>query len=146
MKRFLITFVALALFISFGEAFANKKYGAPLTVKSITKVSDILAKPDNFAGKTVKVQGTIISVCKKRGCWIEIAGQNKGESIKVKVNDGEIVFPADCSGKTAIVQGVVEKIYVDAEKSEAKGEHECKSDEGKVVWRIKGQGAEIIGG
>lgn len=148
MKKLLIVLAAILLVAS-SDVFAGKKLGKKITVKETTQVSKILENPKDFEGKTVKVEGTIVGVCKHRGCWIELASDKKHEKIKVKVKDGEIVFPADSKGKKVIVQGDVEKIYIPV-KEESKqlkknyGDHECVKDEGKVIWRIKGKGAEII--
>ena len=73
-----------------GEA---KSYGKPLTVKETSKVSDILAHPEQYQGKRVKVEGAVVDVCQMRGCWIKIAGDRDFESIQFKVDDGVIVFP-----------------------------------------------------
>lgn len=101
----------------------EEKYGKEITLKEKISVSAILASPDKFDGKTVRIEGKILGVCQEKGCWIEFAGEKEGEKIKVKVNDGEIVFPKDAKGKTALVQGVVAPIKeksCDAEKGENK--------------------------
>ena len=59
-------------------------------------------------GKTVRVKGLVVDVCTARGCWLELAGDRPHERIRVKVEDGAIVFPASARGRQAEVQGVVE--------------------------------------
>jgi len=54
----------------------------------------LLAKPADYVGKTVQVKGKITEVCQMMGCWIYVADA-QGNKIRVKVNDGEIVFPKD---------------------------------------------------
>ena len=69
MKRIIAACAAVVLAASLAAAGATT-YGKPLTVKETTKVSDILAKPEQFDGKRVKIEGPVVDVCQMRGCWI----------------------------------------------------------------------------
>lgn len=151
MKKTL--FIVLALLISTSFAGDGKKYGKDITLKEKTKVSDILANPEKYVGKKVLIEGPVVDVCDKRGCWIEIGSDKQFEKIKVKVKDGEIVFPMEEKGKDAVVEGEVYKISLTKEqaleraKEEAK-EHGTKFDPSSVTgpvtfYQIKGIGAEI---
>ena len=93
---------------------AATEYGQGVTVKEATKVSQILDNPDEYVGKEVKVEGMIVAVCASRGCWMEIASDREYEKIKIKVDDGVIVFPLSARGKRALVQGKVEEISMSA--------------------------------
>ena len=151
MKKTL--FIVLALLISTSFAGGGKKYGKEITLKEKTKVSEILAAPEKYVGKKVLIEGAVVDVCSKRGCWIEIGSDKQFEKIKVKVKDGEIVFPMEEKGKDAVVEGEVYKISLTKEqaleraKEEAK-EHGTKFDPSSVTgpvtfYQIKGIGAEI---
>lgn len=139
----------------------SQKYGKEITLKETTKISTILEKPDSYDGKKVLVEGTVIGVCETRGCWIEISGDQPYEKIKVKVNDGEIVFPMEAKGKKAVVEGEVYSIvpevqsecgsHKEGEKSSCSEEEKsteegcCSSGDKKVskIYMIKGLGAVI---
>ncbi|GJQ32365.1 MAG: hypothetical protein HBSAPP04_12040 [Ignavibacteriaceae bacterium] len=146
----------VAAFLFTGASFAQKGdvYGQAPSLKSKTKVSAIFASPKKYVGKTVMIEGTVVDVCQKRGCWMEVAGDKKGQKIKIKVDDGVIVFPVAKKGHKAIVQGVVEELVytkeelIEAEKHKAE-EQKTKFDpstikSGKTVYRIKGTGARIF--
>jgi hypothetical protein len=128
MKK--VFLLALLLSVSLINA-AETKLGKAITLKDKTPVSQILSKPTDFEGKTVLVEGKILGVCKEKGCWIEVAGEKKGQKIKVKVNDGEIVFPKNSKGKTALVEGTVEEV-----NPEAACDKEMKKD-GKAKMDMK---------
>ncbi|MDP4175613.1 MAG: DUF4920 domain-containing protein [Bacteroidota bacterium] len=130
-----------------------KKLGKELTLKNKTKISEILKKPDSFVGKKVLIEGMVVDVCSKRGCWMEIASDKSFQKIKVKVNDGEIVFPMEAKGKTAKVEGTVYQIKMTKEQVIEKKTEEAK-EKGKTfdpnsvkgpetIYQIKGLGAEI---
>ncbi len=129
------------------------KYGAPLSLHDETRVSQILAEPESYLGKKVLVQGEILEVCAKAGCWMEIAGDLPEQRIKVKVNDGEIIFPMTARGKTGRVEGQIYKIDLSAEQArgylahlaEEKGvAFDSSSVSGPItIYQIKGLGTEI---
>ena len=75
-----------------------KKYGDGVELEESMKISALLMFPDGYVGKTVRVEGRIVGVCAKRGCWMELAGDREFESMRIKVDDGVIVFPADAKG------------------------------------------------
>lgn len=129
-----------------------KKFGAEITLDQKTTLSEILTDAESFVGKKVLVEGTVIAVCAKRGCWIELSGEKDFEKMHVKVNDGEIVFPMEAKGKKALVEGEVYSVVVEGEGcgGDCKGEHkdenkeECKHEKNKkTVYMIKGLGAVI---
>ena len=152
MKRIIAACAAVVLAASLAAAGATT-YGKPLTVKETTKVSDILAKPEQFDGKRVKIEGPVVDVCQMRGCWIKIGGDKDFESLTFKVDDGVIVFPMSARGKTALVEGVVSVTTQSVEEQKKHGEHMAK-EQGKAfdpasvkgpktVILLKGEGAEI---
>ena len=140
-----------------GTAPHGKVYGAGVSSSSTVAVSEVLAHPDDYLGQTVRVQGAVVGVCKHRGCWIEIASDKEMQKIQLKVNDGEIVFPPEIMGETAIVEGVFEGIPMTYEQSCAYLEQEasCTGEkfdkdsvptDGITFYRIKGTGAVVIPG
>jgi len=128
-------------------------YGAEITLKEKTKISDILADPESYLDQTVLVEGEILEVCPMMGCWMELKSDDGEGMIKVKVKDGEIVFPVEAKGSTALVEGKVYKIEMTQEKAIEHFEH--VADEKGVefdpatitgpmtIYQIKGLGAEI---
>jgi hypothetical protein len=84
---------------------------------------------------------------------MELKSDSDDEKIKVKVKDGEIVFPMEAIGSTAIVEGKVYKIELTKEEAvkhfqhvaEEKGvEFDPSTVTGPMTtYQIKGIGAEI---
>ena len=151
-KLIIIPAILLSVNLIFAQAETNK-YGKDITLKKETKISDILENPQNYLDKTVLVEGRVLDVCPMAGCWVEISSENKAEKIKVKVKDGEIVFPQEAKGKTAKVEGTVYKIELSKEdaidyykhQAEEKGEmfDSTKVTAPVTIYQIKGLGAEI---
>jgi len=147
----------LILFISFSSIFAmsddKDKYGKEITLEKKTSISDILSNPEDYLDKTVLVEGEVLDVCPKMGCWMELKSDTEGEKIKVKVKDGEIIFPVEAKGHNALVEGKVYKIELSKEDAISYYEHEAEElgkefdpstiTEAVTIYQIKGLGAEI---
>jgi hypothetical protein len=127
------------------------KFGAGVTLADTVPVDAILADPNAYKGKTVRVEGMVTDVCPKRGCWMELAGSAPGQKLKFKVTDGEMVFPMDAKGKVAIAQGEVAVRELTLEETKQNAEYEAKEygkaydpasiTTPKIVVRIDGTGA-----
>jgi hypothetical protein len=153
MRTFLVTFLLVAM-LSPVTAFA-KDFGQGVTLSEETAVSAILDKPEDYVGKKVKVSGLVIDVCSTRGCWIYLAGDRDFEKIRIKVTDGEIVFPMEARGKVATVEGVVESMVLTREEVIKRRKHHAEEKgiafdpasvtSGETVLRIRGLGASIDG-
>ncbi len=147
--------IALLLLLAFPAAGgASEVLGDGVDLEQATRIADILADPDAYIGKTVRVEGGVLDVCPRKGCWIELG--EAGESIQIKVEDDVIVFPAAAKGRTAAAQGVVEALEMTREKyvawlahaAEEKGEafdaETADIGDGPYrIIRIKGTGAQI---
>ncbi len=105
--RTLLLIIGVTLLCSLAIATPKKKYGKSLSLKKVTPISTILETPDKFKGKKLLVEGTIVDVCAKRGCWIMIAGDKEFEKLRFKVEDGVITFPMDAKGKKARAEGIL---------------------------------------
>jgi hypothetical protein len=152
--RSLLGAVAVALVVAgCRTAEAWTQYGEELTLSDTTRIADVLADPDTFVGQRLLVTGTIVAVCEMRGCWMELAGENESETLRVKVEDGVIVFPMSARGLTAVVEGVMERLELsEAEALERARNHAEEQGEefdpstvtGPVVsYQLRGIGAVI---
>jgi hypothetical protein len=135
----------------------GQSLGAGVTLPEATPVAAILDAPESFVGKDVRVEGKVHEVCEMAGCWMELEAADASRVLKVKVNDGDIVFPVAARGKQAIAQGKVERLemsrarYVRHLKHLAE-EQDRQFDESTVVgdgpflvYQVAGTGARVCG-
>ena len=52
------------------------------------------------------------------GCWIDVKDRKADSQIRVKVTDGEIVFPVEAKGKAVQAEGIFSRMELDAEQAE----------------------------
>jgi hypothetical protein len=103
---------------------ADEKLGAGVTLKEATPIASLVNHPDQYVGKTVRVDGVGTAVCEMMGCWIAITedGAKDGKTIRVKVEDGVIKIPVTAKGKKVSAEGVFE-VVADEHGEEAAAEH-----------------------
>ena len=151
-----IKLIISVLFLNCGLIFSQteeRKLGAEITLTEKTNISDILADPDSYLDQTVLVEGEILDVCPMMGCWMELKSDDGEGMIKVKVKDGDIVFPVDAVGDYAVVQGTVYKMDLTQDEAVDYFEH-IAEESGEdfdpstitgpmTIYQIKGLGATI---
>lgn len=147
MKRLLLGAALGALAMSVGLASGEEgtKYGNGVTLTQAVTVADLLARPEQYLGKTVRVDGVVGSVCQNMGCWIQLADGEAGPGIQFKVDDGVIVFPKDGKGRRASAEGVFDAMPDEPEHAghttDATHEHPAATEAPK--YRVKATGAVI---
>lgn len=135
------------------EKAEGKVYGKGVSAADTMLVSELLATPDAYVGKTVRVKGTAVGVCAHRGCWINIASDVEGETVRVKVKDGVIVFPAEIMGDMVIAEGVwtaneltmeqTKKVCAAEAREEGKEFDEDEVTTCMTLYQISGTGAVV---
>ena len=145
--------IFLFLFISVAAYSQADKYGKEISLTEKTSISKILSQPEEYVGTTVLVEGEVLDVCTMAGCWMELKSDAENQKVKIKVKDGDIVFPVEAKSKTALVEGTVYKIELTKEEAVEYYEH-VATEQGKefdaatvtgpiTLYQIKGIGAEI---
>jgi hypothetical protein len=80
-------------------------YGKAFRGGQRADVTDIKASPRAYAGKRVRLRGTVTDVCKNSGCWLVVSD---GDSqVKVTIANHAFSVPTDIEGSRVIVEGVV---------------------------------------
>lgn len=115
----------------------------------LVSIETLMADPEAYLGKVVKVKGEVKEVCPMAGCWMDItAGDSK---VRIKVKDGEIVFDQKLEGKQVLAEGTVYKFDLTQEQAVGYFKHmaEEKNEpfdpasitEGTTIYQIGGIGA-----
>lgn len=130
--------------------------GAGITLATTTPIDQLLAEAESRVGEPVAVEGEVTEVCQMAGCWLELRAGEGERTIRVKVDDGVLVFPKWAAGKHARAEGTVERLDLEREDYILFRQHEAHEaerdfDESEVeagegpfhVYRIRGTGAEI---
>lgn len=130
---------------------AETRLGKPLSLSRPLPVAKLMSSPDSHVGKVVQVRGRVTEVCDRMGCWMQLVDGTAG--IRVKVNDGDIVFPKSSIGKTAVAEGTLHRLELSREQAVARARHEAEErgtkfdpasvKSGATIYQIAGTGAVL---
>ena len=124
--------IILLFLISIQEsASENQHFGTGADMKELVLISTILETPQNYLNKELTIKGAIVAVCEKRGCWMKIASDKKFQTLRIKVRDGDMVFPLSSKGKIAYATGQLSEISLPKDEAIAYLKHmadEAKED------------------
>ena len=104
-------------------------YGNHPSKGIIYDVDELLLSANESLGQRLLVNGIITEVCPMRGCWIQVKDYNSDSSIRIKVTDGEIVFPLSAKGKNIIAEGIFTKLEL-SEKQAKNWKHHLALEKG----------------
>ena len=129
------------------------KLGKPLTLASPRTVASVVEQAAALVGETVQVRGKVTEVCQMMGCWMALKDTASEAMLRVKVNDGDIVFPKESVGKMAVAEGKLAKFELTREQAVARAKHEAEEQgrkfnpksitRGETIYQIQGAGAIV---
>lgn len=127
-----------------------KSVGANLAGVEVVTVKDLVAKPDSYSGKVVRVEGDVNAMCHHRRGWFSVQdeGERGGTFVRV-ITSPTFLVPAGMIGKKARAEGKVEVIEVPAAaarhyaKDHKIGDENVEGPVKQVI--IRATGAEFVG-
>ena len=148
------TILACCLVLS-ATAFAGdvpSSFGAGVDDGDTITPAQLMADPEAYVDQVVRVAGKVTDVCPMAGCWIRVAG-DEGPEIRVKVKDGEIVFPKELKNHGVVAQGTFRKHTMTREQALASAAHEAEerglpfdpetAEVSTTMYQIEGTGAVL---
>lgn len=99
--------LALAFASTLFSAQAASVFGEVVDKTAAMPVEQLLTAPQTHLQQIVTISGTVDSVCSKQGCWMKFVADSDNGPFRIKVRDGDMVFPLSAKGKTAYATGLV---------------------------------------
>ncbi|KKO45876.1 hypothetical protein WG68_07570 [Arsukibacterium ikkense] len=99
--------LVLAFASTFFSVQAATVFGEPVDKTAVMPVAQLLTKPQSYLQQVVTIEGTVDAVCSKQGCWMKFTADGGPAAFRLKVRDGDMVFPLSAKGKTAYATGLV---------------------------------------
>ncbi|GAB3954185.1 hypothetical protein GCM10028805_39200 [Spirosoma harenae] len=107
MKSFLLTVLLTSASLL---AFAQQEisyHGKKITDNGAIPATQLASKMGDKPQMPAKVEGTVESVCKVKGCWMKLK-TSEGQTMRVTFKDYGFFVPKDIVGKTVVVEGTAE--------------------------------------
>tara|TARA_A100001234_G_scaffold214145_1_gene217469 strand:+ start:2134 stop:2637 length:504 start_codon:yes stop_codon:yes gene_type:complete len=132
-------------------------YGNMSKTQKVYGVDKLIDNKNDYINSIVKVEGVIEEVCPMRGCWLQVVGESDYNKIRIKVKDGDIVFPLSSKGRKVVAEGQFSVLTLNEKqaknwKKHLAAEKGIKIDTASIVltrsdyfeYRLKTNGAEIF--
>ena len=157
LKILTIIFLSIPLYgQTLKSEITMENLGIEISNTDVSSITELLNNPSGYLGNNVTINGTIVDVCPMMGCWIEVKDFTSEEVIRVKVKDGDIIFPKESKNKEVLVEGVFSKldftedqaiqwkIHLAEEKGIQLSSEDITLDASDLVeYRVQGLGAQI---
>lgn len=103
--------VVVVAWVASASASVDQSYGGGVKLTEATPIQKLYEHPESFIGKTIRVDGVIVSVCEEMGCWIAIGDPDAADyAVRVTVEHSKgTMFPMTAKGKKASAEGVFVK-------------------------------------
>lgn len=102
--------IALLFFatIVFAQTEDMQSFGEKISANNAASPASVFKALKGKKTTNIKVKGTILKVCKMKGCWMTMDLGNKKKML-IRFKDYGFFVPKDCDGKTAIIKGTAKK-------------------------------------
>ena len=113
MKKILVGFSMILFAVAVhaqppaGDAKKGDWYGEKISADGAINIADIPDKLEANPVLNTKIQGKVLEVCPKKGCWIKLQ-VNETTTAMVKMKDYGFFLPVAAVGKTVVLDGKVE--------------------------------------
>jgi len=149
MKK-LILLASLAMLFIFGcnNVKNNESSQAQVTedvnATEVQNVDAILASPDDYTDKTIRISGLVTHVCKHSGQRLHLSSTDSDKKIRVEATGDISNFQRELEGSNILVQGEFKKQVINEEylvkweselegaKIHSDGEHDEHEEEGET--------------
>ena len=128
--------------VQYGKAINNKN------AISVQKLENTLKSKKEYTGK---IEGEVIGVCKKKGCFLTLKRQGQEEPIMVRFKDYGYFVPNDIIGKTVVLEGKakvkelsVKQLQHNAEDAGKSAEEIAKITQPKTDINIVADGVLVV--
>ncbi len=151
-KSFFICLLVLGL--AFQAEAAKQNFGAKVALSNFMELGEFLKDPESYVGKRVLVEGKVVMICAKEGCWMDIESNRTSKIVHIRIPSNMFNFTMSAQDREVHIEGVVERLDMTREeaivwysnKAEDAGvDFDPKTiTESKTVYIINAHGAELF--
>ncbi len=124
----LVATLALMLGLTIGASAQDSFHGKKISDKGAVPATQLATKMANKTEMPAKVEGTVESVCKVKGCWMKVNTAD-GQTMRVSFKDYGFFVPKDIVGKTVVMQGTAKQTLTPVDELRHYAEDAGKSKE-----------------
>jgi len=103
-------------------------FGEKIDATGAQSLDEVISELASTEEVETKIRGTVVSVCKKKGCWMSVQSET-GEEIFVKFKDYGFFMPLECEGQEVVMRGKAYTEVTSVDELRHYAEDEGKSEE-----------------
>ncbi|GAB3562171.1 DUF4920 domain-containing protein [Spirosoma luteolum] len=107
MKKTILLALFLGLSVAGFSQSAASYHGKKISETGAIPATQLATRMGSKTEMTAKVEGTVESVCKVKGCWMKVK-TGDGQTMRVSFKDYGFFVPKDIVGKTVVMEGTAE--------------------------------------
>ena len=107
MKNVLIIGLILSASVSAFAQTGASYHGKKISEKGAIPATQLVTTMGEKGKMPAKVEGTVESVCKMKGCWMNVK-TGDGQVMRVSFKDYGFFVPKDIVGRTVVMEGTAE--------------------------------------
>jgi len=130
MKKIILS-LSFCLFAVMGFAqatYTGQKFGEEVKPGDVKPAAKMEAAMGDKKAADMKIEGKVVDVCKKKGCWMTLQMPN-GDPMRVTFKDYAFFMPMDIVGKNVVLDGIAKKQTISVETLRHYAEDAKKSPE-----------------
>ncbi|WP_426327142.1 DUF4920 domain-containing protein [Pedobacter sp. R-06] len=130
MKKIILG-LSFCLFTAFSFAqttYTGQKFGEEIKPGDVKPAAKMEAAMGDKKIVDMKIEGKVVDVCKKKGCWMTLEMPN-GDPMRVTFKDYAFFMPMDIVGKKVVLDGLAKKQTISVETLRHYAEDAKKSPE-----------------
>ena len=130
MKKIILSLsFCLLTALSFAQtAYTGQKFGEEVKPGDVKPAARMEAAMGDKKTVDMKIEGRVVDVCKKKGCWMTLEMPN-GDPMRVTFKDYAFFMPMDIVGKKVVLDGLAKKQTISVETLRHYAEDAKKSPE-----------------
>ncbi|UKT63792.1 DUF4920 domain-containing protein [Pedobacter mucosus] len=116
MKKIILTlsFCIIAVITFAQNSYSGQKFGDEVKPGDVKPAAKMEAAMGSDNAVDMKIEGKVIDVCKKKGCWMTLEMPN-GDPMRITFKDYAFFMPMDIVGKKVVLDGVAKKQTISVE-------------------------------
>lgn len=111
-------------------------YGAKFTVIEPPMTLAAAIEQSEKTPGTVKVEATVKSVCKKKGCWFTMSGEGVDKEVRVRMKDYSFFVPRNSEAAKVVAEGTLAQREIP--QDEAQHYADDAAEEGAAAKKVEG--------
>ncbi len=107
MKNLLIIGLIVSASVGAFAQTSETQHGKKFSGQGALPATQLATKMGSKDKMVAKVEGTVESVCKMKGCWVKVK-TGDGQVMRVSFKDYGFFVPKDIVGRTVVMEGIAE--------------------------------------